>query len=88
MILGRVIGNVVSTMKDPALHGQRLLLVQPLDPHGDDPYETSAADRAVVFEDGATIMRPTAMARRAEADRIEAEFARLDVPLALRSASQ
>jgi dimethylargininase len=53
-----------------------------LDPHGDDPYETSAADRAVVFEDGATIMRPTAMARRAEADRIEAEFARLDVPLA------
>ncbi len=53
-----------------------------LDSHGDDPYETSAADRAVVFEDGATIMRPTAMARRAEADRIEAEFARLDVPLA------
>ena len=34
MILGRVIGNVVSTMKDPSLHGHRLLLVQPLDRHG------------------------------------------------------
>lgn len=53
-----------------------------LEPHSTDPYEASAADRAVVFEDGATIMRPSAMARRAEATRIEAEFARLDVPLA------
>lgn len=53
-----------------------------LDSHGSDPYESSAADRAVVFEDGAAIMRPTVMARRGEADRIEAEFARLDVPLA------
>jgi len=53
-----------------------------LDSRGDDPFETSAADRAVVFEDGATIMRPSAMGRRAEANRIEAEFARLDVPLA------
>ena len=34
MILGRVIGNVVCTMKDPSLHGQKLLLVQPLDRHG------------------------------------------------------
>jgi ethanolamine utilization protein EutN len=34
MILGRVIGNVVCTMKDAALHGQRLLLVQPLDRNG------------------------------------------------------
>ena len=34
MILGRVIGNVVCTIKDPSLHGQRLLLVQPLDRHG------------------------------------------------------
>ncbi|HUJ31540.1 MAG TPA: EutN/CcmL family microcompartment protein [Candidatus Acidoferrum sp.] len=34
MILGRVIGNVVATMKDAALDGQRLLIVQPLDRHG------------------------------------------------------
>lgn len=53
-----------------------------LDAHGDDAYESSAADAAVAFEDGAMIMRPTTMARRAEADRTEAEFARLDVPLA------
>ena len=30
MFLGRVVGCVVSTMKDPNLLGQRLLLVQPL----------------------------------------------------------
>ena len=30
MFLGRVVGRVVSTVKDPALTGQRLLIVQPL----------------------------------------------------------
>jgi ethanolamine utilization protein EutN len=30
MFLGRVVGTVVSTMKDSALTGQRLLIVQPL----------------------------------------------------------
>lgn len=53
-----------------------------LDPHAGDPYEASVADGALAFEDGAMIMRPTAMVRRAEADRAEAEFAHLDVPLA------
>jgi microcompartment protein CcmK/EutM len=32
MFLGRVVGNVVSTVKDPGLKGQRLLIVQPLRP--------------------------------------------------------
>ncbi len=32
MFLGRVVGCVVSTMKDGALNGQRLLVVQPLSP--------------------------------------------------------
>jgi len=32
MFLGRVVGTVVSTMKDAALKGQRLLVVQPLKP--------------------------------------------------------
>lgn len=32
MFLGRVVGNVVSTVKDAALKGQRLLIVQPLTP--------------------------------------------------------
>jgi dimethylargininase len=48
----------------------------------DDPYEVSAGNAAVVFESGAVMMRPTAMSRRAEADRMQAEFAQLDVPLA------
>jgi ethanolamine utilization protein EutN len=34
MYLGRVIGRVWSTVKDPALATQRLLLVQPLTPEG------------------------------------------------------
>jgi ethanolamine utilization protein EutN len=36
MLLGRIIGNVVCTMKDPALMGQKLLIVQPLDRKGRD----------------------------------------------------
>jgi microcompartment protein CcmK/EutM len=34
MQLGRVIGRVVSTAKNTGLHGQRLLVVQPLTPEG------------------------------------------------------
>ena len=36
MILARVIGNVVATMKNASLEGQRLLIVQPLDRNGRD----------------------------------------------------
>jgi microcompartment protein CcmK/EutM len=36
MLLGRVIGNVVCTMKNASLVGQRLLIVQPLDGKGKD----------------------------------------------------
>ncbi|HLX25929.1 MAG TPA: hypothetical protein VKR05_02990 [Candidatus Cybelea sp.] len=53
-----------------------------LDPHAEDAYEASAADAAVVFEDGAVLARPTAMSRRGEADRMKVEFARIDVPQA------
>jgi dimethylargininase len=53
-----------------------------LEPRGEDPYETAIADAAVAFEGGAMIMRPSAMSRRAEADRLESEFARLDIPMA------
>ena len=34
MLLGRVIGNVVCTMKDPRLIGQKIMVVQPIDRHG------------------------------------------------------
>ena len=47
-----------------------------------DPYESAIGDAAVVFEDGAMVMRPSAMSRRAEADRFESECSRLDVPIA------
>jgi dimethylargininase len=50
--------------------------------HGTDAYEVSAVDAAVAFADGAMITRPTAMSRRAEADDIQSEFARIDIPLA------
>lgn len=36
MQLGRVIGNVVATMKNASLEGQRLLIVQPIDRNGRD----------------------------------------------------
>ena len=35
MQLARVIGNVVSTVKDPSLHGQTLLIVQPISSTGE-----------------------------------------------------
>jgi len=53
-----------------------------VEPRGDDPFETSAADAAVPFEDGSVMMRLTAMSRRAEVDRMQSELARLDVPVA------
>lgn len=48
----------------------------------DDPYDCAACDTAVAFEDGALVARPTAMSRRSSSDRMEAEFSRIDVPLA------
>lgn len=34
MVLARVLGPVVATMKHPAFHAHTLLLVQPVDEHG------------------------------------------------------
>jgi ethanolamine utilization protein EutN len=36
MLLARVTGTVVSTMKDPSLTGKKLLLLQPIDGRGND----------------------------------------------------
>ena len=36
MFLARVVGNVVSTVKDPPLLGKKILVVQPIDKHGRD----------------------------------------------------
>jgi dimethylargininase len=53
-----------------------------LEPSSQDPYDCAINDVAIGFEDGALLMRPTAMSRRGEVERLSAEFARIDVPLA------
>ncbi len=53
-----------------------------LEPRGEDPFEAAAAEAAVAFEDGAVITRPSAMAQRPQAQRMESEFASIDVPIA------
>jgi dimethylargininase len=45
-----------------------------LESRGGDPYETAVSDAAVALRDVLVVMRPTAMTRRAEADRLEAEL--------------
>src|ERR1700722_5986892 len=55
MLLGRIIGSVVCTMKDPALLGQKLLIVQPLDRKGRDKGRPVIALDAVGAGTGETI---------------------------------
>jgi ethanolamine utilization protein EutN len=55
MLLGRIIGNVVCTMKEPALVGQKLLIVQPLDREGRDKGRPVIALDAVGAGAGETI---------------------------------
>lgn len=50
--------------------------------HASDPYEVAAGDAAAAFADGAAMMRLTASSRRGEVDRMQSEFARIDVPIA------
>jgi len=53
--LGRVIGNVVSTAKDPSLQGKKLLLVQPVDRNGRDKGRVFVAVDSVGAGAGETI---------------------------------
>ena len=55
MLLGRVIGNVVCTMKNPSLTGQKLLIVQPLDRKGKDKGRPIVALHSVGAGAGETI---------------------------------
>jgi len=57
MILGRVVGTVVSTRKDDKLSGAKLLIVRAMDPHGKaesgyvvavDTVDAGAGDRVLV----------------------------------------
>ncbi|MGH7737579.1 MAG: hypothetical protein ACREMP_06905 [Candidatus Tyrphobacter sp.] len=47
----------------------------------EDPLACAVADDAVLFESGATLMRPARMSRRNEPERLAAKFAAIDVPL-------
>ena len=55
MQLGRIIGNVVCTMKNASLEGHRLLLVQPIDRHGRDTGKPLVAVDSVGAGAGETI---------------------------------
>ena len=55
MQLGRIIGNVVCTIKNASLEGHRLLLVQPIDRHGGDRGKPFVAVASVGAGAGETI---------------------------------
>lgn len=48
----------------------------------DDPYASAVADAAVMFENGAVMMRSGSMTRRPESLRLETEFEKRDFPIA------
>ena len=55
MLLGRVIGNVVCTIKHPSLNGCKLLLVQPIDRRGRDKGRALVAVDSVGAGAGETV---------------------------------
>jgi ethanolamine utilization protein EutN len=55
MMLGRIIGNVVCTMKNASLVGHKLLLVQPIDRHRRDKGRPFVAVDSVGAGAGETI---------------------------------
>jgi len=61
MLLGRVVGSVVSTQKNSKLEGAKLLLVQPLDLKGEargspvlavEAVDAGIGDRVLLVQDG------------------------------------
>jgi microcompartment protein CcmK/EutM len=55
MLLGRVIGNVVATVKHPSLIGKKFLIVQPIDRQGRDKGKPLVALDSVGAGAGETI---------------------------------
>ena len=56
MFLGRVIGNVVATQKDPKYQGRALLVVQPLSIDGRDDGDAMVAVDSVGAGAGETVL--------------------------------
>ena len=61
MILGRIIGNVVSTVSEPGYESRKILIVQPIDPSGQpkgqsflaiDTVQAGMGDTVLVLEEG------------------------------------
>jgi len=66
MLIGRVVGNVVATVKNRQLEGAKLLLVQPLDLEGRDrgtavlaidSVDAGVGDRVLLTLDGKSAMQ-------------------------------
>ena len=55
MLLGRIIGTVVCTAKNPSLEGKKLLLVQPINRYGKDKGKPLVAVDSVGAGAGETI---------------------------------
>lgn len=64
MIYARVLGNVVSTVKHPTYLGRKVMIVQPLDEHGEDDgasflavdqVQAGPGDRVIILSDGTGI---------------------------------
>lgn len=53
-----------------------------LEAHTADPYASAIADAAVMFENGAVMLRPSSMPRRPEVAWLEGQFVKIDVPIA------
>jgi dimethylargininase len=53
-----------------------------LQAHTTDPYASAVGDAAIVFENGAVILRPSSMTRRPESAWLENELVKHDVPIA------
>ena len=61
MILAKIIGNVVSTVKEPGYESRKILIVQPIDPSGKpkgssflavDSVQAGVGDTVMVLEEG------------------------------------
>lgn len=61
MFLAQVVGTVVSPVQHPVLDGEKLLIVRPVDPHGEalgktrvalDRAQAGVGDRVLVIDEG------------------------------------
>ncbi len=56
MLIGRVIGDIVSTVCDTSFEGKKLLLIQPLDPEGGEYGDSLVAADSVQAGLGETVL--------------------------------